>query len=142
MNKDTELLNYIYQNAKMGIVGIDNIKNDIKDNELLSTIREQQKDYYEICNKATKILLENNEDVKDISGIAKLMTYFDAKLNTLDDKSNTNIAKMMMNGSNKGIIEIQEKLNNYEGADKKVISLAKELLRIEKRNLDNLKKFL
>lgn len=142
MEKDEELLNYIYQNAKMGIVGIDNIKNEIKDEELLSTIREQQKDYYEICNKATKILLENNCDIKDVSGIAKLMTYFDVKLNTLDNKSNTNIAKMMMKGSNKGIIEIQEKINNYEGADKKVISLAKELLRIEKRNLDNLKKFL
>lgn len=142
MNKDIELLNYIYQNAKMGIVGIDNIKNEIVDDELLTTIREQQKDYYEICNEATKMLLENNEDIKDISGIAKLMTYFDAKLNTLDDKSNTNIAKMMMKGSNKGIIEIQEKLNNYKGADKKAISLAKELLRIEKRNLDNLKKFL
>lgn len=142
MNKDTELLNYIYQNAKMGIVGIDNIKDEITDENLLCTIREQQKDYYEICNKATKLILENNEDIKDISSIAKLMTYFDAKLNTLDDKSNTNIAKLMMKGSNKGIIEIHEKLNNSKGADKKVISLAKELLRIEKRNLDNLKKFL
>lgn len=142
MNKDSELLNYIYQNAKMGIVGIDNIKNEIENEELLSTIREQQKDYYEICNKATKLLLESNEDIKDVSSIAKLMTYFDAKLNTLDDKSNTNIAKMMIKGSNKGIIEIQEKLNNYKGTDKKAISLAKELLRIEKRNLDNLKKFL
>ncbi len=142
MDKDKELLNYIYKNAKMGIVGIDNIKNEIEDEEFLSTIREQQKDYYEICNKVTKILLENNCDIKDVSGITKLMTYFDAKLNTLDNKSNTNIAKMMMKGSNKGIIEIQEKLNNYEDADKKVISLAKELLRIEKRNLDNLKKFL
>ena len=26
MGKDTEFLNYIYQNAKMGVVGIDNIK--------------------------------------------------------------------------------------------------------------------
>lgn len=142
MNKDTELLNYIYQNAKMGIIGIDNIKNEIESEELLAVIREQQKDYYEICNQATKTMLENNEDIKDISSIAKLMTYFDAKLNTFDNKSNTNIAKMMMKGSNKGIIEIQEKLNNYKGADKKAISLAKDLLRIEKRNLDNLKKFL
>lgn len=139
---DKELLNYTYQNAKMGIIGIDNIKKEIQDRELLSTIVEQQKDYYEICNKATKLLLENNYDIKDVSGIAKIMTYFDAKLNTLENTSNTNIAKMMIKGSNKGIIEIEEKLNNYEGTNKKIIALAKDLLHIEKRNLDNLKKFL
>ncbi len=48
----------------------------------------------------------------------------------------------MIKGNNRGIIEIQEKINNYEGTDKKIMALAKELLRIEKRNLDNLKKFL
>lgn len=142
MEKEFELLEYIYQNAKMGIVGIDNIKSYIKDESLLEVVREQEKDYYEICNKVTKIFLENNHDVKDISGIAKLMTYIDAKMCTLDDKSNNNIAKMMIKGNNRGIIEIQEKINTYEGTNKKIMALAKELLRIEKRNLDNLKKFL
>lgn len=142
MDKETEFLNYIYQNAKMGIVGIDNIKSSINDEELLSTIKEQEKDYYSICNRATNLLLEKDQSVKDVSGMAKVMTYIDAKLNTKDDTTNNTIAKMMMKGSNRGIIEIQEKLNNYKGIDKHIVSLAKELLNIEKRNLDNLKKFL
>jgi len=139
---EKELLDYIYQNAKMGIVGIDNIKSVIKDEEFLKTIREQEKDYYAICQEATSLLLERNESVKDISGMAKIMTYIDAKLKTNEDTSTNVLAKMMIKGSNRGIIEIQEKLNRYDQADKKVVRLAKNLLKIEKRNLDNLKKFL
>lgn len=142
MDKETEFLKYIYQNAKMGIIGIDNIKANIKDEDLLNTIKEQERDYYMICNKATNLLLDRDSTVKDIGGITKMMTYIDAKLNTKEETNNNTIAKMMIKGSNRGIIEIEEKLNNYKEIDKKVISLAKELLKIEKRNLDNLKKFL
>lgn len=142
MDKETEFLEYIYQNAKMGIIGIDNIKEAIKDESLLKTIKEQERDYYNICTKATNLLLDKDQKVKDVSGMAKIMTKIDAKLNTKEETSNNTIAKMMIKGSNKGIMEIQEKLNNYRDVDKKITALAKELLNIEKRNLNNLKKFL
>ena len=70
------------------------------------------------------------------------MTMIDAKMKTIKDSSTSNLAKMMMTGNNKGIIEIQEKINNYDGHNKKVISLAKKLLETEKRNLNDLKKYL
>lgn len=142
MDKETEFLEYIYQNAKMGIIGIDNIKDNITEADLLNTIKEQERDYYMICNKATNLLLDRDKTVKDVSSMAKIMTYIDVKLNTKEKTSNNMIAKMMIKGSNRGIIEIEEKLNNYKEIDKKIINLAKELLKIEKRNLDNLKKFL
>lgn len=142
MDKKTELLNYIYQNSKMGIIAIDNIIDHVEDKNLLKTIKEQQKDYYKICNDATSLLTTTNGELKDISSMTKIMTYIDAKLSVLTDNSSNNIAKMMINGSNRGIIEIEEKLNNYLCQDKKITALAKELLRIEKKNLDNLKKYL
>jgi hypothetical protein len=48
----------------------------------------------------------------------------------------------MIKATNTGIVELEEKLNNSEGIDKKSIALAKELVRIEKRNINNLKKYL
>lgn len=142
MNEDTELLNYIYQNAKMGIVGIDNIKKDIQDSEFLKVIKEQENDYYEICTKALKWLSNCNVERKNITAMSKLMTFMDAKIKLTKDNSISNIAKMMIEGNNMGIIAITEKLNNYQGADKKIIKLAKDLLKIEERNLENLKKYL
>lgn len=74
--------------------------------------------------------------------MSKLMTFMDAKIKLTKDNSISNIAKMMIEGNNMGIIAITEKLNNYQGADKKIIKLAKDLLKIEERNLENLKKYL
>ena len=142
MNEDIELLNFIYQNAKMGIVGIDNIKSSIKDKELLKLIKEQENDYYAICTKAIKYLSLSNSERKNVNMMAKAMTYMDAKKKLMKDSSSSNIAKMMMEGNNIGIIAITEKLNNYKDVNKKIVKLAKDLLKIEQRNLENLKQYL
>lgn len=137
-----ELLSFIYKNAQMGVVGIDNILGEIKNEELLRTIKEQRSDYQDIGEKIKKYATTLNYRVEEISGIAKIMTYIDAKTNTMNDKSTSNIALMMIKGSNKGIIEIEEKIKIYDEEDKKALSFAKELLRIENKNISNLKKYI
>ena len=114
MSEDVKLLNMIYQNAEMGL----------------------------ICKEAVYLLSEVGFTKEEVSPMASLMTMMDAKMKTLMDNSTSNIAKMMMTGNNKGIIEIQEQINKYEGKNKKALKLAIQLLNIEKRNLNNLKKYL
>lgn len=142
MGKDVEFLNYIYQNAKMGVVGIDNIKAKIYDEELKDLIATQRKEYVSICDETTKLLNELGVSEKDISTMAKVMTYFMANLELLKDDSASNIAKLMIEGSNKGIVEITKKLNGYNNANKKVEKLAKKLLVTEQHNIDELKIYL
>lgn len=142
MSEDVKLLNMIYQNAEMGLIGIDNIKSAIKDRKLKKVIKEQENDYYAICKEAVYLLSEVGFTKEEVSPMANLMTMMDAKMKTLMDNSTSNIAKMMMTGNNKGIIEIQEQINKYEGKNKKALKLAIQLLNIEKRNLNNLKKYL
>lgn len=142
MEEDIKLLNAIYKNTQMGIIGIDNIINDIKNKKLKATILEQRNDYQDIFLKIKSYLKSLDEDPEEISSIAKIMTYIDAKINTFDDKSVANIAMMMIKGSNKGIVEIEEKINDYQGENKNILNLAKELLRIENKNINILKKYL
>jgi len=142
MENTQELLTFIYENAQMGIIGIDNVINDIKDSTFLNIIKEQRNDYYDITNKVKEYAHTLNYSLDEVSSIAKIMTYLDAKAELLTDKSVSTIAKMMLKGSNKGIIKITEKINNYMEDDKKTLSLAKELLRIENNNLNNLKKYI
>ena len=142
MNNNVEFLKIVYKNAKMGIIGIENVKNGIKDKEFGKLIREQENDYYDICTRIIKQLSISNNDKEDISKMAELMTFMEATMELIKDNSPSNIAKMMIKATNMGIIELEEKLNNSEGIDKKSIALAKDLVRIEKRNLNNLKKYL
>ena len=142
MNENLELLKLVYKNAKMGIVGIENIKGSIKDKEFGKLIREQENDYYEMCTKTIKQLSLTNTNKEDVSKMAELMTFMEATMEMLKDNSPSNIAKMMIKSTNIGIVELEEKLNNYQNVDKKSRALAKELLRMEKRNIDALKKYL
>ena len=142
MNNDIEFLNYIYQNAHMGVIGIEHIENNIKDDKLRNLILNQKDDYQIICDECMRIFKEYHHEEKDISSLAKIGSYMSAKFNLLMDDSSSNIAKMMIEGSNKGIIEITEKIHAYVGKNKELINLANKLLATENVNLEELKKFL
>lgn len=142
MGKDAEFLNYIYQNAKMGVIGIDNIKDKIFDDELKNIIATQKKEYQKIADDASSILNELGLTEKDVSKMAKVSTYVMANLEMLKDDSSSNIAKLMIEGSNKGIIEINKNLNSYNNMNSKIIKLAKKLLATEQHNIDELKIYL
>ena len=142
MGKDDEFLNYIYQNAKMGVIGIDNIKDKIFDDELKNIIATQKKEYQKIADDASSILNELGITEKDVSKMAKVTTYVMANLEMLKDDSSSNIAKLMIEGSNKGIIEINKNLNSYNNMNSKIIKLAKKLLATEQHNIDELKIYL
>ena len=152
MNKNIEFLNYIYQNARMGIIGINSIRPQIVDEDLKKEIEEQYHDYeaiceqyhdYEaICEEAINLFISYGKEEKDVGLMTKISTYMMASMTKSKDNSTTKIAKMMMQGSNQGIIEITEKLNHYARSDENIVNLAKRLLKVEQKNLDNLKKYL
>ena len=142
MNDHIEFLNYIYQNAEMGIVGIKDIIDKVEDENFEKLLNEQESDYQNICKEAIHILKKYGKEQKELNKMAKVSSYMMVKMKTLTDTSTSNLAKMMMEGSNKGIIEITEKLNNFKETDEEIIKLANKLLETEQNNLDNLKKFL
>lgn len=142
MNANIEFLNYIYQNAQMGIVGINDIISKVENNDFEKLLNEQLEDYQTICEEALDIFIKYGREKKELNNMAKISSYMMSKMKTLSGSSTNNLAKMMIEGSNKGIIEITEKLNHYQGADEEIKSLADKLLKIEQNNLDDLKKYL
>ncbi len=142
MNDHIEFLNYIYQNAEMGIVGIDDIITKVKDEKFEKLLQEQKSDYENICKEAINILKKYGKEQKELNKMAKMSSYMMVKMKTMNDCSTSNLAKMMMEGSNKGIIEITEKLNAYNEPDEEITALANKLLETEQNNLDDLKTFL
>lgn len=142
MNNNIEFLNYIFQNAQMGIVGINDIISKVKEEKFEKVLNEQIQDYQNICDEALDIYIKYGKEKKELNNMAKMSSYMMSMMKTLKDSSTTNLAKMMMEGSNKGIIEITEKLNNYQGDDEEIKQLAEKLLKIEQKNLDDLKEYL
>lgn len=143
MSKDLEFLDYIYQNAEMGLVGIDKIIEHVDNEELEHLILEQREEYSNIMEEAKQIYKKFGKDEKELSKLTKISSNVMTDMMMIMKKGETNlIVKMMIEGSNKGIIAITEKLNHYKNSDAEITKLAEKLLKTEQHNLDELKKYL
>ena len=57
-------------------------------------------------------------------------------------KTDQEIAKLMMEGNHKGVLEITTELNQYQGNDEEILDLANRLLATEEHNREEFKQYL
>lgn len=140
-NENIIFLNLIYQNAQMGLIGIDTVMDKVKNEKIAKLIHKQRKEYEQFCENAQEILIKYGAREEEIGKLKELSSKMMSELMTLkaDDKK---IVKLMMEGNEKGVIEITEKLNAYQEQDPEIISLAEKLLATEEHNREELKEFL
>lgn len=141
MKDEIEFLEYIYQNAKMGIESIGRlIKAREKDDKINKILKEQLHDYNNIAISAKGMLKRRNKDVKDVSLMSKIATYMTIKINLSKKDGDKEAVDMMIKGSEMGIEQIKKHLNEYKHLNKTVVNLANRLLNIEENNIQKLKK--
>lgn len=134
-------LNSIYKTSEMGIVGIDDVIEKTKTLELSNLLLEQRKDYEVILKKCNKLLKENEFTKKKLGNAAKVSSKIMANMKVTLDNSDSCIAKLMIEGTNKGIIKMTKFLNKLK-RDNNIKKLGEDLLNIMNTNLENLKAYL
>ena len=136
---DVEALNELYKIVTMGIIGIDEVKGHIEDKALAKTMSDAKKKYMVNKMDITNMLKELGEEPTEINIIIKMFNeiYTGIELLKCDDSK---IAKMLTEGTNKGIIKVEEILNSE--TDKKVTELAEELLELLEFQIKSWKSYL
>ena len=142
MNDNARLLNFVYQNAQMGVDSIRQLMGIVENKELKEHLKTQFQGYEEFQNTARQMLEENGFDEKEISAFSKISTYLMINMQLLTDKSATHIAEMMIQGSNMGVIDAIKNLNDCEDAEQEIRNLMEKLQTFEEHNIDKLKEFL
>ena len=94
------------------------------------------------CDKIAKQIRELGTEPVQPPKADQFMADMGIDMKTMFDSSRTNIAKLMYNGTNMGIVDIAETVNHATEAEDKIISQAKQLLSAEERYADGLKRFL
>ncbi|CDF10813.1 putative uncharacterized protein [Mycoplasma sp. CAG:776] len=140
-NKNIIFLNLIYQNAQMGLIGIDTVIKKVENNKIAKLIQEQRKEYEKFLEDAKSILIKYGAKEEEISKLKELSSKAMAEVMTMN-KGDKEIAKLMMEGNQKGVLEITAELNQYEGDDEEILSLAKRLLETEEHNREEFKQYL
>ena len=142
MSEEVEFLNYIYKNAKMGVIGIEAVITKATDEKFEKLLLKQKDEYESICKEADDILKKYGKKYEDVGSLAKISTSIMSEMSLLKDNSINNNAKLMIEGTNKGVIEIVEKLNAYNNSDAEISVLADRLKSMLEKNIDELKKYL
>lgn len=136
---DVEALNELYKIVTMGIIGIDEVKGHIEDKALAKTMSDAKKKYMVNKMDITNMLKELGEEPTEINIIIKMFNeiYTGIELLKCDDSK---IAKMLTEGTKKGIIKVEKILNSE--TDKKVTELAEELLELLEFQIKSWKSYL
>ena len=140
-NSNIKFLNLIYQNAQMGLIGIDMVIKKVENEKIAKLIGEQKKEYEKFLSDAHEILIKYGAKEEEISKLKELSSKVMATFMTMN-KSDKEIAKLMMKKNKKGVLEITAELNNYDGNDEEILSLARRLLATEEHNREEFKTYL
>lgn len=142
MSGNAELLNFIYQNAEMGVNTMKQILDRVEEGPMKDHLRSQLTGYEDFQQQARKMLNANGYDEKGISAFERIKTYLMINMQTITDISESHIAKMLIIGSTMGIVEATQDTRKYKDAEKDILKLVEKLLDFEEENVKELKKFL
>lgn len=142
MNAETNLLSAIYQNADMGCSSIEKIIPKIADNELRSEVTSQLRRYRRSYNRVCSELHAERTEPKKLNPFTKAMSDIGLAVSCAADSSTSNISKMLIQGTNMGIIRLNKSLNAADGVSESVRNEAVDMLRAEQAYIDKLKPYL
>ena len=143
-NKNAELLQDIYSNVKMGSDSIINLLPKIKDDNMKTLMTNQLNQYEKFAQNVKNQLVNQGVEPKEPNPIAKISSKLGMEMKSLQDSTTSHMAEMMVQGSTMDVTDLLQKVSAYEKLPecKNSVSLAKEIVAFEERNIEKMKDFL
>ncbi|MBQ7140008.1 MAG: hypothetical protein IJO32_00730 [Bacilli bacterium] len=142
MKEDINALDEIHKGACMGMDAIHFIHDKVEDKKLKKVLDKQYKDYQDIALRVESIYPKYNNDEPHKTNIMnKTMTWYGIEMKTFNDKSNSKIAELLLQGVNMGIIEGKKILNN-KNLNKEVTDIISEYVTMQEKSVEVLKEYL
>ncbi len=142
MDAEVELLNFVYQNSQMGVDTINQLVGITNEENFKTHLTAQLNEYAQINSSAKTMLQQKGHDEKGLSKLTQIKTYLMINLQTLKDKSSTNLAEMMIIGSTMGMVDAIKNIHKYRSVDSTTLQLMEKLQKFEENNIERLKVFL
>ncbi len=141
-NKNIEFLNTIYQIVEMGVIGINDVIDKVKKSEFRTFLESQRQEYDEILNESETIFASYGAKEKELGKMVKINSKVMSEVKLMKNKEDSEIAKMMVEGTSKGIVKLENAMNSYNESDEEAVKLAEKLLSSLKNNIEGLKIYL
>ena len=140
--KEIEILKEINKDSRMGMDSITMVNEKVQDEKFKELLNEQHNEYQNIFDRTQELLVQANEDMKDVPSMQKAMAWTGIQLNTINDKSNSKLSELLIQGNDMGVIKGTKLLNESSFTTPEIKNLLSDFVRLQEKNIDDLKKFL
>ncbi len=142
MKENINALDEIHKGACMGMDAIHFVLDKVEDDGFKSELDKEYKQYQDIAKEIEELYPKYNDDKPhETSAMNKAMTWYGIEMKTMNDKSNSKIAELVLQGVNMGIIEGRKILNKKEISED-VNQIVSKYVNMQEESLETLKKFL
>ncbi len=158
-SNETALLNEIYQGAMMGTESISLLLPKVKNAAFRSDLKTQNEQYAATAKNAEAELAKSGQCPRPLSQHQLLLLETGIWCKTAMNQETTHLAKLMIEGSNMGILTLTGILNSYgnpednpaqsqteaqfaQHSDNPAVNLARQTIQQERDNIDRLKVYL
>ena len=145
MDINKKVLNEVSKGAKMGMDAIKFVSDKVSDSRFQRVLNVEYLKYKEIFNRVGNIYhnYDLTDDPQETNIMNKAMTWYGIQMNTMTDKSNSNISELLLQGTNMGIIEGRRLLNqNQENIATDVKNILNDFVVMQEDSVETLKKYL
>ncbi len=143
-NQEMNVLDEVNKGATMGMDAISYIMPKVKDDKFKNTLNLEYNKYKDVSRRANE-LYDNYTTSKEphkTNVMNKMMTWYGVQMNTIEDKSNSKISELLMQGTNMGIIEGRRLLNHNQNVDKDIKLLLDDFVKMQEDSVETLKTYL
>lgn len=142
MDSPVYILNEVNKGIKMGMNSISDVSEKVTDDNFRQDLKFQYDQYNKILNKVNNELSKYDDFPKELNPMQKAMGWMNIEFNTMEDKSSSKIAEMMLQGTNMGIIKGVKLLNHNPNTDAPVKNILTEFVQFQENTVEQLKKYL
>lgn len=140
--QEIEILKEINKDAKMGMDSITMINKKVQDKKFRKLLDDQHNEYQNIFDRTQELLVQENEEMKDVPSMQEAMVWTGIQMNTMNDKSNSKLSELLIQGNDMGVIKGTKLLNESSFTTPEIENLLSDFVRLQEKNIDDLKKFL
>ena len=143
-NQDMNVLDEVNKGATMGMDAIDYISPKVGDQEFKKVLDVEYNKYKDISRRANN-LYENyttKKEPHETNSMNKMMTWYGIQMRTMNDKSNSKISELLMQGTNMGIIEGRRLLNQNPNMNPEIKTLLNDFVKMQEDSVETLKSYL
>lgn len=137
-----KLLEECSAGCKMAINSIDQIKEYVTNEKLAKIIDTYRGKQVKFEAEAAQLLEDAGRDEKEPGAVASAVSWFTTEVKLMMKDDSSQIAKLLMDGCNMGIKEIGKYINQYAGASRESLGLAKKLVKSQEEMMKELEAYL